>query len=399
MRLYLTMFMMSCAVLAIAPMLPDIQTSHHYSVASLGVIGAASLLTGVVSDLLLGPQADKGFERPMLVASVVLAAVALVGSGAAGSVGVLTLWRGVSGIAFGMFLTASSAVVIRIEAQKMGENLARLQVAEFAGFVAGPFLGALLLAVFGASRGLEIAGLAMLIGVPLVIRVPILRTAPEDADEPAGAGESAAGGVMLGLLKERPVWVALVLSLAVTAPVGVYGAMWPKFLADLGASAWVIAASLAVATLPFLVVAPYAGRYLDRVGPMKGAVRGTWIIAVIIAAYGFVGSVPIIVALSLVESVGESLGSPGAAAAMARASGGHRAGAGQGLSRAVGFFGAGVVALIAGPVFQDWGARALFGGAGVLVAVLVIAAQLMARVWAPELSTPVPSEAPDQAVV
>ena len=51
--------------------------------------------------------------------------------------------------------------------------------------------------------------------------------------------------------------------------------MWAKFLADRGASAFVIAASLAIFTLPFIVIAPIAGRFIDRVGPLKGSVWGT----------------------------------------------------------------------------------------------------------------------------
>jgi MFS family permease len=399
-RLYLAMFMMSCAVLVIAPMIPAIQVSHGYAVASLGIIAGVSLLTAVVTELFVGPQADRGHERLLLTLSVVFAVLSLVGSGAADSVLVLTFWRALAGVAFGMFVPAASAIVIRVDPQGVGERLARLQVAEFAGLAAGPFLGALLLSQLGSTHGLEIAGVATIALLPVVLGVRVPR---HPADRVAGS-ESAAererpSGLAFDLLRHRAVWVALILSVAVTAPVGTYTAMWPRFLADRGASAVVIAASLAIFTLPFLLIAPIAGRFVDRVGPLRGSVWGIWIVAIVVMAYGLIGSVPVIIAVSLIESVGQALAGPGTAAAMARASGAERAGSGQGLSRGVGFLGAGLTAFAAGPVYQYWGARALFGGTALLMIVLVVIGYLMARSWAPELGEPGAVDAPSGEVV
>lgn len=395
-RLYLAMFMMSCAVLVIAPMAPVIQQSHGFPVASLGIIFGVSLLTGVVTELFVGPQADRGHERLLLILSVVLAVATLVGSGAADSVLALTFWRALAGVAYGMFVPSASAIVIRSGSDGVGERIARLQVAEFAGFAAGPFLGALLLWRFGSTHGLELAGLATIVLLPVVMGVRIPRVpAPDSAVGPESAAPRERPSILaFDLLRHRAVWVVLLLSVAVTAPVGTYNAIWPRFLADRGASAFVIAASLAIFTLPFMVIAPVAGRFVDRVGPMRGSVWGIWIVAIIVMAYGLIGSVSAIIAVSLIESVGQALAGPGTAAAMARVSGAERAGSGQGLSRGVGFLGAGLTAFAAGPVYQYWGARAVFGATALMMIALVVIAYLLARTWAPELNRPVVDEAP-----
>jgi MFS family permease len=395
------MFMMSCAVLVIAPMTPVIQQSHHFAVASLGIISGVSLLTGVATELFIGPQSDRGHERLLLIASVVVAVVSLIGSGAADSVLVLTCWRALAGVAYGMFVPAASALVIRADPKGVGERIARLQVAEFAGFAAGPFLGALLLAEFGSTHGLELAGVASILLLPVVIGVRI----PRHANDAVGGGAAVPTdserpkALAFDLLRHRAVWVALILSVAVTAPVGTYSAMWPRFLADRGASEFVIAASLAIFTLPFILIAPIAGRFVDRVGPLRGSVWGIWIVAIVVIAYGLIGSVPVIVAVSLIESVGQALAGPGTSAAMARASGADRAGSGQGLARGVGFLGAGLTAFAAGPVYQYWGARALFGGTALMMIVLVVIGYLMARAWAPELGEPGAIEGPPAEAV
>lgn len=386
------MFLMSAAVLVITPMIPAIQESHGFPVASLGIIAGVTLLVGVATELFLGPQADRGHERTMLVVSVLVAAVSLVGSGAADSVVLLTFWRGLAGVAYGLFVPTASAIVIRSDPEGVGEGLARLQVAEFGGFAAGPFIGALMLSRFGSTEGLEIAGALSLVLLPVVLGVRL----PVRAAEPAGADGVVTvkrpSSLSFGLLRHRSVWVALVLSLAITAPVGTYSAMWAKFLADRGASGYVIAASLAIFTLPFMLIAPFAGRFVDRVGPLKGSVWGIWIVAVVVFAYGLIGSVIVIIVVSLVESVGQALAGPGTAAAMARASGAARAGAGQGLSRGVGFLGAGLTAFVAAPLYAAYGARVLFGATALMMIVLVIIGWAMARLWAPELDAPGPVE-------
>lgn len=394
------MFLMSCAVLAIAPMIPAIQESHGFPVASLGIIAGVTLLVGVATELFLGPQADRGHERLMLIASVVLAAMSLAGSGAADSVVLLTFWRALAGIAYGLFVPAASAIVIRADPKGVGEGLARLQVAEFAGFAAGPFIGALLLARLGSTQGLEFAGLLALVLLPVVLGVRLPVTAAPVRSGDAGADRDARpSSVSFGLLRHKSVWVALILSLAITAPVGTYSSMWAKFLSDRGASGFVIAASLAIFTLPFMIIAPVAGRFVDRVGPLKGSVWGTWIVAIVVFAYGLIGSVAVIILVSLIESVGQALAGPGTAAAMARASGSERAGAGQGLSRGIGFLGAGLTAFVAAPVYAAWGARVLFGATAAAMILLVVLGWVLARAWAPELDAPGPVDPQEAEVV
>ena len=391
-------------MLVITPMIPAIQTARGFPVASLGIIAGVALLTGVASELFLGPQADRGHERVLLIGSVIVMAASLVGSGLADSVIALTSWRGLAGISYGMFVPSASAIVVRANPHGVGERLARLQVAEYAGFAAGPFLGALLMARVGTTHGLVISGIVCMALLPLMASIRIPRrvaAAPQNGSAASSSGAEAADGVpapkpsglSLNLLRQRAVWVALILSVAVAAPVGTYASMWSRFMADRGATPFVIAVSLGVFTLPFMAIAPVAGRFVDRVGPLRGAVWGTFIVAVVVWGYGVIGSVVVIILVSLLESVGQALAGPGTAAAMARATGPERAGAGQGLSRGIGFLAAGLTAFASGPVYAAWGARALFGGTAAVMAVLAIAGWFAALRWAPEFDDPLDVEA------
>jgi MFS family permease len=384
-------------------MLPAIQTARGFPVASLGIIGGVPLIAGVITELALGPLADRGHERAMLVAGVGVAALSLVGSGLADSVALLASWRALEGVAFGLFVPAASAIIIRVEPTGVGERLARLQVMEYAGFAAGPFLGALLLAQFGATTGLVIAGLGTSLMLPIVLGVQTSGTGadPLTEDTPAvpAQDEPKPSRLSLTLLRSRAMWVALILSVAANVPVGTYASMWAKFLADRGATPLIIAVSFGLFTLPFMVLAPMAGRFVDRVGPLRGAVWGTMIAAAVVWGYGVIGSVAVIVLATMVESVGEALNGPGTALAAAVASGPLRAGAGQGLARSVGLFAAGVASFASGWVYATWGARVLFGGTAALMAALAIAGWFAALRWAPEFDEPVDLDTSDTDLV
>lgn len=376
-RLIAGMFLMGSTLLAIAPMLPTIQERSGLSVAVLGLISAASLVAGMLAELTLGPQADRGHERVLCLSSVALAVVALAWSSVADDVLTLVLSRALAGVAYSAFVSAASAVIIRADPDRVGQGVARLQAAEIAGLAAGPMLGAILEPVIGLTPALlVIAGLTLL-ALPLLWGLRTTVSIADDEDPPPA--------LAFDLLGRSSIWVALLLAIALMVPVGAFDAMWSRYLQDLGASHVLVAVSFAATTLPFLVFAPFTGRLVDRWGPMAGVTRGMAIVVASLAAYATLTHVWGIIGIATLEAFGQALAGPGAAAAMAHASGASRAGAGQGLARATSLLAAGLVALAAGPVYAQWGGFAVFGGAAVGVGLMVVAARVLAALRAPEL--------------
>lgn len=366
---------MSGSVLVIAPMLPAMQERMGFTTTGLGLISGVSLVTAMIAELVLGPQADRGHERLLCIGGMLLAPATLVWSALAGSLAELVVSRALAGVAYAAFVSSAYAIVIRRDPDGVGEGIARIQAAEFAGLAAGPLVGALLEPWLGMRGALLVVAAITVAAVPLCLG---LRAAPAAVTErpPVLAFDLITGGA---------VQVALLLAIAVMVPVGAFDAMWARYLTDLGASHVMIAVSFAATTLPFLVIAGYAGRMVDRAGPMRGATWGAAVIVVALSCYALVGNVWAIVGVGVGEAFGQALAGPAAAAAMARATGPRRAGAGQGLARAVSMLAAGAVAILAGPAYAAWGGAAVFGGAAVGVAVVVVAARVLAGARAPEL--------------
>ena len=195
-----------------------------------------------------------------------------------------------------------------------------------------------------------------------------------------------------GLLRSPLVVGILLLYGAVMVPTGAYDGIWPRFMADIGASESLTALSYTLFAVPFALVAGWAGRLADRRGGVSAFVRGAVVLVPIVALYGVIGNPWVATGVGFVESTGQALAFIGAAAAMAQAVPAARAGASQGLMRAFGLLTATIAAALSGVAYEAGGPLALFGGTAIVV-VLIIVAGLPAR-SAPARRRPAPSPSP-----
>ncbi len=311
-------FLMASASIAVFVLLPDLQAELGLSTASLGPIAAASFLAGFGAQLLLAPLADRGWEQRLLVGSLVAAAISLLGTALATNATTLVAMRALEGLALGAFIPATRAIVSRTAGAEIGERLGRLSAAEFAGIAIGPLVAAGIAAMWSADAALVTLALVALATVPVVNRI----AGAVDAGSGVPTGphtpilDTPRSG--LDLLATRKVWAALLLTVAVTIPVGAYDTLWARFLTDHGASTLVIGASLTVFAVPYVLLAGRAGRLSDRMGPLPAAALGLVVMSVVIVGYGLLTNVGIIIAIGLVESTGQALAAPAAQAAASR---------------------------------------------------------------------------------
>ncbi|HSL58164.1 MAG TPA: MFS transporter [Acidimicrobiales bacterium] len=359
------------ASMALFPLFPELQARHGISTASLGVIAAAGFLATLVAEVALAPLADRGRARHLLVGGAVALALSLGLIAVADDVWTLTLSRIVGGLGYGSWLPAASALVVRAAPARAGEQLGRLYAGELLGLAIGPLLAAVGFGVIDLVPTMAIGAAALLVAgvwagrttVPGIDHVPTTRP-PR---------------IAVDLLRSPAVRAAVLLTVAFWLPIGAYDAIWPRFIADLGASTALVGVSYTLFALPFVVVAPLAGRLSDRIGGARAAVRGFSVLLPVVLAFGFVGQLWVVLGLGVVESTGQAIASTGAAAAMAQAVSSERAGAGQGLARAAGTLAAALAALVAAPIYDSLGREVLFPATVAVVVVVVAAALLTGR--------------------
>ena len=386
--LFLGTFFVAAGGGAIFPLLADLQDAHDLPTWGLGVISALAFVGAIVGQLLLAPLADRGHTRRLLLLGAIGSVVALVLFAVSGTLWQFALGRLLEGIAMGAYLPATRATLVRADPGRAGHLLGRYTATETGGFVLGPVVGTILFQLWG----LRAPFLFLAVAVALVTVVLARSSIPEAADQvrPAASDAPAVGqdvspaahpGVFasLALLRIPGVVVAVVLELAVYLPVGIYDSLWARYLQDRGATTAFIGLGLSLYGIPYVLWAPRGGRLADRFGPVRTATIGMLVVVPTTALYGLLAAPLAITALALVEAFGNATAVPSAQTAMARSCPPERLAAGQGLSGSISLLCAAIAASVAAPVYEAVGSEVLFLGAGVLMAGLVVLAQVLDR--------------------
>lgn len=370
---------------AIFALLAELQDEYDLPTFGLGLIAGASFLAGLGAQVGLARYADRGHTRLMLRVGLAVAAVGMLWFGIANQLWEFVGARALLGLGSGMFIPAARRVVVTRAGDRSGEALGRMTSFEVGGFVCGPPIAAVLAAAFGLHAPFIVLAGALALTSPAVARV----------EEPP-VEEEQERRVVRVLVARRGVRAGLALAGALYLSIGVFDAMWARYLTDLGASTAVIAVTLMLFALPLVALSPFGGRLADRSGPLRSGVIALAVTVPLVAAYGFVNSVPIACLIALVHTLGDAITTPAGQSAVARSAPPSLTAAGQGLWGAVAAATAAVAAFGAAPLYGAFGAEAMWSAAAIGVGVLAA----LAFVWGrgtpadrPAASTPGPEPA------
>jgi DHA1 family multidrug resistance protein-like MFS transporter len=334
---------------AIFALLPDFQREIRFQSTGLGVIVASSFLAGFGAQVGLSRYADRGFGRAMLVSGVLLSVAGLLWIAVAQHLIELVGARVVLGIGEGAFVPAARRVVIERNPREVGGALGKLSSFTVGGFLLGPPIGAVLADWFGLRVPFFLLAALLACSLPTVMGMRV----------PAVVGESPRNALRI-LLRRRGIRAGLLLGATLYVPIGIYDSLWARFLEDRGASTLFVAFSLTIFAAPIALFAPLGGRIADRYGPLRvGAICAVCTVPFVIA-YGFVGTPMILACIAFVHSTFDSASTPAGQAAVAASSPPDLLAAGQGLYEATGLLNAATSAPIAAPLYQNWGAAALW---------------------------------------
>jgi len=350
----------------IFPVLAEFQDRYGFSTVGLGLISSASFVSALVSGLLLAQLADRGRARLLLVGGLVLSALGLLWFAAGSELWQFVGARVLEGLGAGVYFPAARRVVTAESPTSAGHNLGVLTAAEHGGFLLGPAVGAFLAQVVSLPAPFLVIGASQLL---LAGWVGVVRL-PDVPERPAGGASFTRS---LVLARRPPVAGSALLCLALFIPIGVYDALWSRYLTDRGASTAFIGLGLSLYAVPGILLAPWGGRLADRYGPVRCATAAVVVIVPIVALYGLVAAPLVITAVAVLESLPQAVAAPSVQTAMLRASGPADVSAGQGLATSVEQVGAAAAALVSPLVYERFGAGALFVGTAAVVAVVFAA--------------------------
>jgi MFS transporter, DHA1 family, multidrug resistance protein len=374
--LYIAAAVTMAGVSSVFALLAELESTYGLPTAGLGWIAGAAFGAALLSQLFLSPFADRGYSRLLLRLGVVSAAVGLLWFGFATELWQFVAARAVLGAGVGMLLPPARRAIVLTAEGNQGEKLGVLYAAYLSGFVFGPPIAGALTVLADVRLPFFVLGSLVAMTLVAIARVDMpesLRTARRDVP-------LADRRVMRRLITQRRVVAALLVVVSFRYSIGVFEPLWAVHLShNLGASTTVITWSLTMFALPMLLVAKRAGRLSDRHGPRVTSVVSAVLTVPLMAAYGYVGSLPLIIALVIPHGLLEAVQSPGTQAAVAQAAPPKDAAAAQGLAEAAGSAAAAIGALTAAPLFAWLGAGPAWAIAGVVMACLLATSTVLDR--------------------
>lgn len=362
-------FSVPMSVSMIFPALSDLQDKYHFSDSGLGFIAAAGFMASLLVSLFVAPFADRGKPKKLVLAALVLASIGSTLFAFGNTLWMFVIARAISGAALGTSGPAIKAIAANIDKTRAAERLGRLRGVELAGFTGGPLIGATLIAPFGLRGAFLIFGVFALVAFVIV--------APKELPSLPSTEESKR--LSIELLKYRPIRAAALASLTLFIPVGIYDALWDRYITDRGGNNFMVGMTFLLYTIPFILLGAKGGRMADKAGAAKMTVIGIFMTAPLVMLYGFLPSAILLVSFSMVEGVVGSLSIPATQSLMAQVAPHGRASAAQGLNGTGDLIAGSIMSLIAPIIYGSHGPEATFTFAAVLMVICGTAVALMLR--------------------
>ena len=345
----------------------ELQEKYGYADSALGLIAGTGFALGLIVQLFVAPLADRGHGRKLIQVGLALAGIGSVVFVIGDSLGWFVVGRAIVGASLGCTFPAVRALAANLDRNRSAERLGAVAGTEIGGFVTGPLVGSLLIDPFGLDVTFLVFG-AMAVFALVVIM-------PRKFPELISSTESQR--MSFDLMRIRSVRVALILTLAVTFPTGMFDALWDRFLDDLGGNNAMTGLTFAVYGLPFILFSSRAGKFIDKRSPIAVVLWLVIPISFLTISYGVVKQPWIILGIGLFEGILQATMIPAALSAIAKAAPVGRASATQGLSGAVTVLGQMIAAFTAPTIYGAYGAFVTFFAVALGIATIAGLAGIM----------------------
>ncbi len=361
-------------VSSVFALLAELQQRYDLPTASLGWIAGAAFAAALVTQLSIARYADRGYARLVLRIGVTAAGLGLLWFAVATELWQFVAARALLGAGVGMLVPPARRAILLTSSGNQGERLGTFYAAYLAGFVFGPPLAGALTVVTDVRVPFAVFGVAV-----LAMLIPVARIDMPEADPTERPVAKSDKRVMRRLIVDRRIFAAILVIVSFRYSIGVFEPLWAIHLDRLGASTMVVTLSLTGFALPMLLVARRAGALSDRYGPRFTSIVSALVTVPLMASYGYLTSIPMIVFLVIPQGLAEAVQSPGTQAALADAAPKRDAASAQGLGEAAGSAAAALGALTAAPLYAWAGAGPAWALAGAVMLALLTTSTLLDR--------------------
>ncbi|MGY9082694.1 MAG: MFS transporter [Acidimicrobiales bacterium] len=348
----------------------DFRDEYGISETTFGFIIGIGFLLSFFSQIWIGPYGDRGYARQMVFGGALVNAAGLLMMGFGTSATVIIAGRVISGLAIGAAGPAIKRIVVIGSGPNLGRNLGRLFSADVFGFAIGPVISAILVGPFGIAAPFIVISAATVVVVLLSLRLPIETKSDGAVDRKRFAFD---------LLLYRPFAGAVMLGVAAFVMIGAFDVLWDLVHTDLGTADWMANLGIALFAIPLVLLGPTAGKLAQRIGPFIIAATGMLAAVFFFGIYGLLTVGGAIFAVTMVHAVTDGLTFAASGVAVGMTAPEERQAGAQGVLGGMQSLGAGIMAPIAGWLYETQGQRTTYWVAGGLILLLVVGGIMLAR--------------------
>ncbi|MFZ9821564.1 MAG: MFS transporter [Ilumatobacteraceae bacterium] len=350
-------------------MLDDYREQFGINEGALGLVIAIGFFTSFFAQLTIAPLADRGRSRQLIFTGLALAIIGNFAMAFSDTLPQLLGSRFLSGLGLGCALPAMRRVIIVSDPEHLGRNLGRVLSCEVGGFAAGPVISAFLVEPFGIPAPFIVIGTALALVTLVIFSMPIPEVPAEDHPTERFA---------VDLLRDRAVAAGVLVGIAVFFMIGTFDSLWALMMNDLGAPTWMANTGVTLFVLPMVFMAPYGGKFVQRVGPFRAGGFGMLFGAACMGLYGAISLPWLLMAVFLVHTLNDGMTVTGAGVAVGMVAPTERQAGAQGLLGGAQTLTGGVSASFAGVSYEVLGRTTTFAIAAAVMTTLIVGARLLA---------------------
>ena len=359
----------SCLYGVMFTMLDNFRDDFGIAESGLGFIVGIGFFTSFLGQVTVAPLADRGRAKRLIIIGMTLEIIGCLGMAFGTTFTALLISRIIMGLGAGTALPALRRVIIVADPENFGRNLGRILSFEVGGFAAGPVIAVLLVGTFGIPGPFIFLAATIAIFITLVFSVKVPETAKENQPTERFA---------IDLLKNRAIASGILIGVALFFMIGVFDSLWVLMMDDLGASQWVANVGVSVFAMPLVLLGPFGGKLVQRVGPYRAGSFGMICGAVFMAGYGLMPSIWLMLLVFAFHSANDGFFVTGAGVAVGTSAPLERQAGAQGLLGGMETLAGGFAASFAGASYDHFGRATTFGGTAVIMLLLIGASRILA---------------------
>ena len=362
---------------ALLPVLPLYVEAHGIDASGLGVIVAAWAVAKLITEPFFGWWADRHERKPQMVAGLLAFAVVSLLPLFFTSFAAFVTLRFLAGVATAAFDPAARGMIVdATEESERGEAFGFFAAFQIAGFVIGPAIGGFGSEIVGGygfpfvfTTVLSLVGAWVLVRylgrAPHAVESPEFEHHPEARPLPAGDPYSASEVAVvpaddvpleaqapIRAIFNRTVVGTLVLTFGLYLTFGTYEVVWSLYLVALGASVAWISLTFVAFGIPQVILGPFAGRMVDRRGPVGIVIASAMIIIFAGSIYALSSSYQLSTVVIPLEAAATAAMAPALFSMLAQGTPRGRSSTAQGFFGATSTLALVVASLAAGNLFK-----------------------------------------------